>query len=346
MLTSLAAATARRRAAADGSGLRITTRIRASVRAAAAGRRTTALRAASDGAAVRGAARARLCVARRRAAAGPGYPSPGAAAPPRTAAGYAPPPSGAPRYAAPPSAAPPRGYPSPAAAPPRTAPGAPPRASAYPAPGAAHGMPSGAGPVQPRYGAPPPTQHRYGTAAPPRTPGYPSAPRPPRPPGVGPIPPPQQSGFPGFSNGMPSPGTPSRKSPRIDPAQMPRPQVDAAPLRDPPKRFTYAVDPATAPPPPTCNTVYDHPADDWNVSPRYVSCSSSTTVANQAQHKRTKLPLSLSVRPLAKRRPEEHPLRLVDFGAKGPPRCERCGAFVSGFAHFTERQWKCHLCGE
>ena len=23
----------------------------------------------------------------------------------------------------------------------------------------------------------------------------------------------------------------------------------------------------------------------------------------------------------------------------------RCGAFVSGFAHFTERQWKCHLCG-
>ena len=64
------AATARRRAAADGSGLRITTRIRASVRAAAAGRRTTALRAAGDGrAAVRGAARARLCVAQRRAAA-------------------------------------------------------------------------------------------------------------------------------------------------------------------------------------------------------------------------------------------------------------------------------------
>ena len=77
------AATARRRAAAGGSELRITTRIRASVRAAAAGRRTTALRAAGDGrAAVRGAARARLCVARRRAAedhsrraaAGPGLP--------------------------------------------------------------------------------------------------------------------------------------------------------------------------------------------------------------------------------------------------------------------------------
>ena len=158
--------------------------------------------------------------------------------------------------------------------------------------------------------------------------------------------PPQQSGFPGFSNGMPSPGTPSRKSPRIDPAQMPRPQVDSAPLRDPPKRFTYSVDPATAPPPPTCNTIYDHPADDFNVSPRYVSCSSSTTLANQAQHKRTKLPLSLSVRPLAKRREEEHPMRLVDFGMKGPPRCERCGAFVCGFATFTERTWKCHLCGE
>ena len=63
-------ATTRRRAAADGSELRTTTRIGASVRAVAAGRRTTALRAAGDGrAAVRGAARARLCVARRRAAA-------------------------------------------------------------------------------------------------------------------------------------------------------------------------------------------------------------------------------------------------------------------------------------
>ena len=209
----------------------------------------------------------------------------------------------APRYAPPPSAAPPRGYPSPGAAPPRERQDTTPPAARrgrrqdtrqHPArPAAGAGLPNtgrdtvGRGPCTTtlRRAAADAAPLRHGRAA--AGPGLPvaggrrdlrtSAPY-------------RLHNNPAsrdFRNGMPSPGTPSRKSPRIDPAQMPRPVVDAAPLRDPPKRFTYSVDPATAPPPPTCNTIYDHPADDFNVSPRYVSSSSSTTLANQAQHKRT-----------------------------------------------------------
>ena len=292
---------------------------------------------------------------------------PRAAAPPRTAPAYASPP-GAPRYGAPPrpayaspgaapprttpgypfpGAAPPRapGYPSPGAAPPRTAPGYPSPGAAprgYPAPGPrpalgyapprsapGYAPPPGAAPrAAPRYGAPPPTQHRYGAIPPP---------------GVGPIPPPQPGGFPGFSDGM-TPGAPSRKSPRIDPAQMPRPQIDNAPLRYPPKRWIYGADPAGPPPPPTGSVLYDAPADDPNCSPRYARCSTATVLAASQAQKRTKLPLAITLRPLAQRRPEEAPVKLADFGAKGPPRCGRCGAFVCGFAAFKERTWACHLC--
>ena len=178
--------------------------------------------------------------------------------------------------------------------------------------------PPGAGPAQPRY-APPPTQHRYGTTA---------APRPPRP-GVGPTP---QSGFQVSATVMPAPAALTKVA-----AHRPRPDAPSGCGRraagDPPKLHVFGG-PATHPPPRPA-TRDDHSADDFNVSPRYVSSSHLLLLIKPNTSARS----SFITR--CDRRGEERASVTVDFGMKGPPRCERCGAFVSGFASFG-RQWKCH----
>lgn len=60
----------------------------------------------------------------------------------------------------------------------------------------------------------------------------------------------------------------------------------------------------------------------------------------------SKIPLAMVIQPFAKQHPQEHPVPVVDFGEKGPIRCNRCRAYINLFVRFVRggRQYECNIC--
>jgi len=58
------------------------------------------------------------------------------------------------------------------------------------------------------------------------------------------------------------------------------------------------------------------------------------------------IPLAIHIQPLADLSPEEGEVPLVDFSSNGPPRCNRCRAYINPFATFVNggRQYQCKFC--
>lgn len=60
----------------------------------------------------------------------------------------------------------------------------------------------------------------------------------------------------------------------------------------------------------------------------------------------SKLPLGLVIQPLAKQRPDEVPLQVVNHGEDGPVRCTRCRAYISPWCTFVSggSRFICSIC--
>lgn len=98
----------------------------------------------------------------------------------------------------------------------------------------------------------------------------------------------------------------------------------------------------TAPP-----TVTDFAVvDQGNASPKFGRLTMYTIPATQDILNQTALPLAWVLQPLAKQRPDEAPVPVLDFGETGPPRCRRCRTYINPFMTFTQGGGKfvCNMC--
>ncbi|XP_028403896.1 protein transport protein Sec24C-like isoform X2 [Dendronephthya gigantea] len=142
--------------------------------------------------------------------------------------------------------------------------------------------------------------------------------------------------------GMTSPMT--QQARRIDPDQIPSPiQVmkdDQDNFKD--TAFTTSVR-GRVPPLITTKCVI---RDDGNCSPQYMRSTLYNIPNNQDVLKASGVPFAVSITPLAESLREENPLQLVDHGANGPVRCNRCKAYMNPFMQFIDggRRFLCNIC--
>jgi protein transport protein SEC24 len=64
--------------------------------------------------------------------------------------------------------------------------------------------------------------------------------------------------------------------------------------------------------------------------------------------KTSKIPLGIIVQPFASNINNREEIPVADFGEKGPPRCDRCRAYMNPFMKFVEngRAYICNMCGK
>lgn len=62
---------------------------------------------------------------------------------------------------------------------------------------------------------------------------------------------------------------------------------------------------------------------------------------------KTHIPMSLVVQPLAKLRPDEDPVPVIEMQKEGPVRCRRCKGYLNPWCIFSDggRKFVCNLCG-
>jgi len=86
--------------------------------------------------------------------------------------------------------------------------------------------------------------------------------------------------------------------------------------------------------------------DQCNSSPKFARLSLPIVPATAEILDATELPLSLALQPLARQRPEELPVPVIDFGDEGPPRCSSCMSYISPFHSFGSAgsQFFCPIC--
>ncbi|EDQ85874.1 uncharacterized protein MONBRDRAFT_38641 [Monosiga brevicollis MX1] len=86
--------------------------------------------------------------------------------------------------------------------------------------------------------------------------------------------------------------------------------------------------------------------DEGNASSRAVRASLNAVPCNSELLNTCKVPLTLSITPLADPGPGEQPVPLVTASPDGPIRCRRCKAYLSTAAKFMDggRSWRCLFC--
>lgn len=158
-----------------------------------------------------------------------------------------------------------------------------------------------------------------------------------------PLQPPPMSQY--LSQGLSQPGSPSTGSAagssRIDPTQIPRPQLSST--------FTTfetrTNNQAALPPSGLSNFTVK---DMGNCSPRYMRCTLNQIPCSGDLLANSSMPLALIVQPLALPHPLEEPIQVVDFGESGPVRCLKCKGYINPFMKFIDqgRHFKCNFCGQ
>ncbi|KAM7351700.1 COPII coat complex component secretory 24CD isoform 2-T2 [Cochliomyia hominivorax] len=198
----------------------------------------------------------------------------------------------------------------------------------------------------------------------PPMPGYPPQPTQQNMPGYPPQPgqPPMPGGYPSQmmrpQSGQPMPGRPGynqapggmyqqppyeQQQKRLDPDQMPNPiQVMIENQRNAGGAF---VTNQAGLLPPLVTTKYIV-QDQGNSSPRFLRSSLYCVPATNDLLKTTALPFSLIVSPYARIAEGEYEPPIVDFGALGPIRCNRCKAYMSPNMQFIDagRRFQCLMC--
>ncbi|MCO5560069.1 hypothetical protein L7F22_013675 [Adiantum nelumboides] len=196
--------------------------------------------------------------------------------------------------------------------------------------GASPGAPPTWQPAQPAYPGVPPVMR------PQTIPGMPVQ-------GGAPVQHPPMSQY--LAQGISQPGSPAAGSgggsSRIDPTQIPRPQISSAVTT-----FDTRVNNQAAQPPSATSSFIVR--DMGNCSPRYMRCTLSQIPCSGDLLANSGMPLALMVQPLALPHPMEEPIQVVDFGENGPVRCIRCKAYINPFMRFIDqgRRFKCNFCGQ
>lgn len=86
--------------------------------------------------------------------------------------------------------------------------------------------------------------------------------------------------------------------------------------------------------------------DQGNASPKFCRLTVNAVPATAELLTATALPLAVLLQPLAKLRPEEGPVPVLDFGEMGPPRCRRCRTYINPFMQFLQGggKFRCNMC--
>lgn len=136
-------------------------------------------------------------------------------------------------------------------------------------------------------------------------------------------------------------------APKVNPAAIPSvvAVLEADELRfketgQPYYTFSSVVD--NPPPLPTTRSVSI--VDDGNSSPQFIRSTLNHIPISEEICENTKIPLSLIIQPFATNPQADIPL--VDFGASGPIRCNRCRAYINPHVQFIKggRYYVCNLC--
>jgi protein transport protein SEC24 len=87
--------------------------------------------------------------------------------------------------------------------------------------------------------------------------------------------------------------------------------------------------------------------DEGNASPRFMRPTLRCIPQKGDALVATGIPLALEVSPLAALGQGEGPVPVVDFGPAGPPRCNRCRAYMNAHMKWQSRgtSWSCAFCG-
>lgn len=86
--------------------------------------------------------------------------------------------------------------------------------------------------------------------------------------------------------------------------------------------------------------------DQGNASPRFCRLTLNSVPSAAGVLSETSLPMGLIIQPLARQKPEEEPIPVLDFGDTGPPRCRRCRAYINPFVVWGSGggKFRCNMC--
>jgi protein transport protein SEC24 len=131
---------------------------------------------------------------------------------------------------------------------------------------------------------------------------------------------------------------------RIDPEQMPNP---VAMMRlDQEQRGSAPYHTSSRGIPPPLVTTNFTVVDDGISSPRFIRATLYNVPATKDLLNSCRIPLGVVVQPLATIPEQENTIHLVDHGAGGPLRCNRCKTYMNPFVRFVDggRQYLCPIC--
>jgi len=130
---------------------------------------------------------------------------------------------------------------------------------------------------------------------------------------------------------------------QVSPEEIPSVPVS----RDVPQQYylanVYPTFERHVPPPATISYVA---YDQGNSSPKFARLTMNNIPATAEGLKSTSIPLGLVLQPLAPLQAGEMEVPVLDFGDQGPPRCQRCRAYINPFMMFRSggSKFVCNLC--
>jgi len=155
--------------------------------------------------------------------------------------------------------------------------------------------------------------------------------------------PPMQQPAPAQHQPQPQP-LPQQPKSRIDPNQIPSPIQ----VQEQDQQMFAAQDYGT------CSkgaiplsTTQVRVIDQGNCNPRFMRVNTTQVPAADTLLEQSHLPMALVVQPLAKLRPDEEAIPVIEMQKEGPVRCRRCKGYLNPWCVFTDggRKFVCNLCG-